>query len=73
MFTHNVINVGFHSNINIDNNITKRKKKMQLLFKCLFALQIFISNLVEKLAQRLVLLLNMYLQTVLRLHSGTLR
>lgn len=45
---------------------------MQLLFKCLFALQIFISNLVEKLAQRLVLLLNMYLQTVLRLHSGTL-
>lgn len=51
-FTHNVINVGFHS----DN---KKKKKLQLLFKCLFALQIFISNLVEKtyLHKKLFLLL----------------
>lgn len=50
----------------------QQKKNYSYSFKCLFALQIFISNLVENLHNDLFLILNMYLQTVLRLHSGTL-
>lgn len=72
LFTHNVINVGFHSNINIDNNITKRKKKYSYSLSACLLYRYLFQTLWKNLHNDLFLLLNMYLQTVLRLHLGTL-